>query len=521
MKECKSMIEAVEYLRLSVEDGDDESSSITNQRKILDSFAKDNGIIIKDYYIDDGFSGYTMNRPSFNRLKKDLNNNLVDTIIVKDLSRLGRHNAKVQLFLENIQESGKRVIALNDNYDTNDEQSHDIVGIQTWVNEKYVRDTSKKVRNSLNTLQKEGKLLCNVPYGYYKDPIDKTKCYVDQNVSPYIKQIFDMYINGMVVKEIARSLSDNNVPTPTMNRKQRAESMGKTSRLNVSGVWDTSVIIKILKNEFYLGTLVLNKTKTRSIKGKKVVLPEEEHLKFENHHEAIIDRRTFTLAQEIRASRKSQHFRGIKSKVRKNIFSGIIFCADCGSILTTSGCTANTRYICKTYNVFGTKKCTNHAILESDILEVILDLLTDCKNNLVEVFKDLDEIIHAELNSISRQDTSTQDLVRVLGQTKKSLEVLIKQKVKETIKNPSMASVIEDMYSSMITDKYKEIQSLEKQLEDKKRLTIDESKMKENVNIAISMIDELLNSKNVTKKQILMLVERIDVHEDSGVDIIP
>ena len=149
------MIEAVEYLRLSVEDGDDESSSITNQRKILDSFAKNNGIIIKDYYIDDGFSGYTMNRPSFNRLKKDLNNNLVDTIIVKDLSRLGRHNAKVQLFLDNIQESGKRVIALNDSYDTNDEQSHDIVGIQTWVNEKYVRDTSKKVRNSLNTLQKK------------------------------------------------------------------------------------------------------------------------------------------------------------------------------------------------------------------------------------------------------------------------------------------------------------------------------------------------------------------------------
>ena len=263
--------------------------------------------------------------------------------------------------------------------------------------------------------------MCNVPYGYYKDPIDKTKCYVDQNVAPYIKQIFDMYINGMGVKKIARSLSDNNVPTPTMNRKQRAESTGKASRLNVSGVWDTSVIIKVLKNEFYLGTLVLNKTKTRSIKGKKIVLPGEEHLKFENHHEAIIDRRTFALAQEIRASRKSQRFRGIKRKVRKNIFSAIIFCADCGSILTTSGCTANTRYICKTYNVFGTKKRTNHAILESDILEVILDLLADCKNNLVKVFKDLDEIIHAELNSISKQDTSAQDLAKLLSQTKSLL----------------------------------------------------------------------------------------------------
>ena len=141
IKKIEGMIslKTVAYLRLSKEDGDDESISISNQRKILKSYAESNHIIIDDWYIDDGYSGYTMTRPSFDKLKTDLNNNKVQTIIVKDLSRLGRHSAKVQLFLENIHEVGKRVIALGDNYDTLNENSHKFVGIQAWMNENFIR----------------------------------------------------------------------------------------------------------------------------------------------------------------------------------------------------------------------------------------------------------------------------------------------------------------------------------------------------------------------------------------------
>ena len=153
----------VAYLRLSKEDGDDESVSIANQRRIIDAYAQNNNITIHEYYIDDGFSGYTMSRPAFNRLKQDLNQNKVHTVIVKDLSRVGRHAAKVQLFLENIYEVGKRVITLGENYDTLNKSSHRFVGIQTWVNEDFIRETSEKIRNSVEILQKEGKWLCSIP----------------------------------------------------------------------------------------------------------------------------------------------------------------------------------------------------------------------------------------------------------------------------------------------------------------------------------------------------------------------
>ena len=507
------------YLRLSEEDGDGESMSISNQRKTLYEYAAKNNMEIVAEYVDDGVSGYLWNRPMFDRLKKDLNNNKVHTILVKDLSRLGRHNAKVQLFLENILEDNKRVIALLDPYDTLDERTHTTVGITTWANEHLVKQTSKKVRATLSNKQKEGTLLNKVPYGYYKDPIDKTKCHIDQNIAPYVRLIFDSYLNGKGVKEIARMLSDNNVPTPTMVQKQRKEAKGEISKVKVSGIWDVSVIIKILKNEFYIGTLVLHKTKTRSIHGKKILTSPDEHYKFPNHHEAIIDRQTFQLVQEIMKKRQCTHFRGQKSKVRKNLFSTMIYCADCGQILTTSGGTANTRYICKTYNVFGTHKCSSHAILESDILEVLFDLLQECKNNLQEVLEDLNNIIRAELKVKGEKDSDTYSLTKLLESKKKELETLIELKVKETIKNPTMADIIDKTYAEMQNEKYKEIQSLESQIASQKTISLNEEKMKGDVNIALNIINEVLTTKEVTKKQILMLVEKLVIYDDGGLDI--
>lgn len=511
--------QVVIYLRLSEEDGDGESMSISNQRKTLYEYASKNNMEIVQEYVDDGVSGYLWSRPMFNRLKRDLNNNKIHTILVKDLSRIGRHNAKVQLFLENILEDDKRVIALLDPYDTLDERTHTTVGITTWANEHLVKQTSKKVRNSMSTLQKEGRLLIKAPYGYYKDPLDKTKCHVDSNIAPYVKQIFDMYINGKGVKDIAKVLSENNVPTPTMVQKQRKESNGGTSKLKVSGIWDTSVIIKILKNEFYIGTLVVHKTKTRSIHGKKVELSPDDYYKFPNHHEAIIDRHTFQLAQEIRKNRACTHFRGQKSKVRKNLFAGMIYCADCGAILTTSGATANTRYICKTYNVFGTSKCTNHAIMENDILEVLFDLIEHCRDNLHDVLDDLNKIIQAELKVKGSEGSDLDDLIKLLDNKKKELETLIELKVKEMVKNPSMSDIIDRTYNEMQNEKYKEIQALEKQISDQNTISLEEDKIKDDINAALTIVNNILETKEITKKQILMLVDKIIVHDDSGIDI--
>lgn len=510
------------YLRLSKEDGDSESMSISNQRKILHEYAKHHNLEIVDEYIDDGVSGYSMNRPSMNRLKNDLNKNLVQTILVKDLSRLGRNDAHVQLFITNMIESDKQVISLGENFDSRDENCLDTLGIHTWSNEKLVRDTSRKVRRSVETLQKEGKWLCSIPYGYVKDDFDKYKYSVDQSIAPYVQYIFDLYINGMGIKLIARTLTDENVPTPNIVRKMQAEAKGKVYKKLTSTKWQPVTVVGILSNKFYTGTLTLGKSKRRSINGKAIPQPEEKHYVFPNAHEAIIDMPTFNLAQEIMKKRENMAFRGNKS-VRPNIFSSLLVCADCGKPLTSnSGGTKEnrrTRYICSTYNKYGSAHCSSHAISESEMKFVLLEFLESCRDNLGEIIKDLDKIIQAEIQAKGNDENNIIQLSQNLDRAKNDVAVLIEQKMRETIKNPSMVDMIDKMYDAKLTEKYKEIQIIEKQLNDQKDFAQNEVNMKNNLNSALAIINEILFTKDITKKQVLLLIDKIMVHEDSGVDI--
>ena len=510
------------YLRLSKEDGDSESMSISNQRKILHDYAKYHNLEIVGEYVDDGVSGYTMNRPAFNRLKDDLNKDLVEVILVKDLSRLGRHDAHVQLFITNIVECDKQVLSLGENFDSRNESCLDTLGIHTWSNEKLVRDTSRKVRSSVATLQKEGKWLCSIPYGYVKDDFDKYKYYVDQTIAPYVQYIFDLYINGMGIKLIARTLTDENVPTPNMIRKMQAEAKGKVYKKMSSDKWQPATVMRILSNKFYTGTLTLGKSKRRSINGKAIPQPEEKQHVFVNAHEAIIDMATFNLAQEITKKRENTAFRGNRS-VRPNIFSSLLVCADCGKLLTSnsggSKGSERTRYICSTYNKYGTAHCSSHAISGKEMEFILLEFLESCRDNLGEIIKDLDKIIQAEIQAKGNDGNGIITLSQNLERAKNDATILIEQKMRETMKNPSMVDMIDKMYDAKLTEKYKEIQIIEKQLSDQKDFAQTEVDMKNNLNSALAIINEILFKQELTKKQVLLLVDKIVVHEDSGVDI--
>ena len=509
----------VAYLRLSKEDGDDESVSIANQRRIIEEYARNNGIIIDDFFSDDGWSGFSMSRPSFDRLKQELNEDKIDTIIVKDLSRLGRHNAKVQLFLENIHEAGKRVITLSENYDTNNVNSHRFIGIQTWINEDFIRDTSIKIRGSIQSLMKEGKWLCSIPYGYVKDEKDKYAYHIDETIAPYVQLIFNKYIEGSGIKTLARMLTEMNVPTPSMAKKLRAESLGKTYKQRVSTNWDAIALIRMLKNPFYMGTLVLGKSKKRSINGKSIPTSEEEWHVFPDAHEPIIDKATFNLVQQIIKDRAEKDYRG-KRQSRPNIFAGILYCSDCGKTLTSnSGRSGNTRYICRTYNVHGTSQCTSHAVSEREIKFAVLDFLEYCRNNLSEIIADLDNIIQAQIKTQTHSENNIAQLASKIQDTKKAIELLIEQKLRESMKNPSMVEMIDRMYDEMLNDKYKEVQILEKQLNDQNQIALNETELKNNLNSALSIINEILSSKELTKKQVMLLIDKIVVHEDTGIDI--
>ena len=514
----RELVEAVGYLRLSRDDGDDESSSITNQRAIISEWADKNGFIITKWYVDDGYSGYTMSRPDFNLLKKDLNNNKVDVIIVKNLSRLGRHNAKVNLFLENIEEVGKRVIALGDNYDTYDKNSHEMVGIKTWMNEKYVKDTSKNVKEAIAKMQKEGRFVSNVPYGYMLDPFKKGQYYVDHTCARYVQDIFDMYLNGYGVSAIARELTLKGVPTSCQVLKQRFERRGQTytGRGSKTNQWHPRVIYGILKNDFYIGTLTLAKTKRRTINGKPIQQADEDLIVFENAHDALVDKRTFKLVQEVLIERGRSNYRGQKVRTTPNTFTGKMFCADCGSRMSVTFSRVNKRYVCQNYHAFGTDYCSSHAIHEGILKEVITYFLEHCRENLSEAIKDLDVTI--KKNSKDNGDTIYM-LEKDLKRVEQELEVLLEQKVRETIENPAMKEIIDKTYSNMINSKYTEIKVLTTQLDDMRSTALDGNETRKELNDVLSIFDEIIASKNITRKQVEIIIDKILVHDDGGLDI--
>lgn len=503
----------VAYLRLSREDGDGESSSISNQRRIITKFAQDRGMVIDEFYIDDGYSGFTMDRPAFNQLKRDLNNDVVGTVIFKDLSRLSRHNAKSQLFLENILDSGKRALTVYEGYDTFDPKTHKMVGIYGWMNEDYIRDASMKTKDAVSTLQKEGVYVNCVPYGYMKDPINKHLYYIDKTTAPYVRLMFDLYINGMGVRAIAQKFNEENIPTCTTIRKQRLEGFGKATKYKPT-LWGGDAIKRMLSNTFYIGTLTLNKTMCRTINGKRLKNTPDKHYVFENAHEPIIDQTTFNLAQEISLQRKKKTYRGTKIN-RPNIFNGMLVCHECNKNMTSSSQTQNTRYVCSSYNKYGTSICTSHAIMEYQIKETLLVFLKDCREELIKILGDFDIIFQRETNKQDDLNILQKDLDRI----KQEVKVLMEQKMREIIKNPNMESVIDNMYSEAMNDKYKMISCIEKQIEDTINLGIKESSMKQNFKSTINMLDEIINSQDITKKQVLILVDKIVVYEDSSLDI--
>lgn len=510
----------VAYLRLSREDGNDESTSISNQRRIILEYAEKHNIKIEKFYIDDGESGFSFSeRPAFNELKEDLNANKVDTIIVKDLSRLGRNSGHMLTFVENLQKDDKRLIAIGDNYDSDDENSSDMLNINSWLGERYLKEISKKVKDSIRAMQKEGKFISCVPYGYVIDPIVKGQYYIDEVAAMYVRRIFDMYINGMGTRRIALTLTEEGVPTYSILTKQRLESIGKPYRGTVSNIWHDNTIQNILKNTFYIGTLTLGKTRRRSIRGKKVKVDKEEQLVFKNAHEPIIDKTTFNIVQEIMMDRSINAYRG-KKVDRNSPYSGMLICADCGKKLTPTTSSGKTRFICNTYNKRGVKFCKSHSILEENITESLILFLDYCRENLDKTIDNFDSIIREEYKKRGNNTSSITRVEKALSDAKAALKYIMEKKMIESIANPSMAELIHDTYDVMQREKLNEIKSLETQLNDLVDNTIDEINIKDNLLTARNIFDHIIDTKTLTKKQMATIIKHIVVYEDQGLDVV-
>ena len=363
------------YARLSQEDAlDGESNSIANQKKILLKYAEDNGFPNPTFFIDDGVSGVTFDRPGWNEMIHLAEAGKVKTVIVKDMSRMGRDYLKVGYYTESFfAERDIRYIAINDGVDS-DKGDNDFTPFRNLFNDFYARDTSKKIRAVMRAKGNAGEHLCsNPPYGYVKDPNDKKKWIVDEEAAEIVKRIFDLCVAGKGPMQIAKALTAGKVLTV---KAYYAKRDGKPMPDNPYR-WSVETIRGILERPEYAGCTVNFKTYSKSHKLKKRLQNAPENYRiFPDTQPAIVDRNVFERVQELRANKR----RPAKQAERQGLFSGLLYCADCGSKLhfaTGKNMTSEQDcYRCARYKS-NTGDCTMHFIREETLKRFVLRRIFD------------------------------------------------------------------------------------------------------------------------------------------------
>ena len=353
------------YPRLSHEDElQGESNSISNQKRILETYAKQNGFTNLRWYTDDGYSGANFQRPGFQAMLADIEAGKVGTVIVKDMSRLGRNYLQVGMYTEMIfPQKNVRFIAINDGVDSA-QGENDFAPLRNIFNEWLVRDTSKKIKAVKRSKGMSGKPITSKPvYGYLMD--EDENFIIDEEAAPVVRQIYSLCLAGNGPTKIARMLTEQQIPTPGTLEYRRT---GSTRRYHpgYECKWATNTVVHLLENREYTGCLVNFKTDKVSYKLKhSIENPPEKQVIFENHHEPIIDRETWERVQELRKQRKRPN-----RYDEVGLFSGILFCADCGSVMYQQRYQTDKRrqdcYICGSYKK-RTRDCTAHFI-RTDLL---------------------------------------------------------------------------------------------------------------------------------------------------------
>src|SRR5690554_6709715 len=318
------------YCRLSRDDelaGD--SNSIVNQKAILKKYAEDNGFRNIEFYVDDGVIGTTFDRPDFNRMIADVESGRIGTIIIKDMSRFGRDYLKVGYYTEIMfPEADVRFIAINNGIDSANQADSDFTPFLNIINEWYAKDTSKKIRAVFKSKGQSGKPLCtNPPYGYIKDPEDKTRWIVDEEAAKVVREAFRLCMQGYGPSQIAKEFTKRRIMNPTAHARKNGIKVPENRGNDDDYVWRGSTIVHRLSRQEYLGHTVNFKTYRKSYKQKKQMKNDpSEWMIFKNTHEAIIEESVFEVVQRIRDGR-----RRLTPMGEMPLLSGMIFCADCGN----------------------------------------------------------------------------------------------------------------------------------------------------------------------------------------------
>jgi len=502
------------YTRISVDDElDRDNVSIENQKAIIEDFVKNRfpGSSLT-FYEDRDRSGYTFDqREGYQAMRVGLMSHKYDILIVKDFSRFSRRNSRGLGELEDLRDAGVRIISIGDGIDFPNDDDWLKIQFQFLINEIPVTDTSKKVRNVIKRRQKDGQWICASPYGYIVNK--KNEFEVVPVEADIVRRIFARYNEGWGYKKIANDLTDSGIPTPRMSEQLRAEAEGETYNREVKAAWAIASVQTILDNDFYIGTFRQGKYTRTKINGKDVKRDEDEHIVIENHHQAIIDYRTFALTRALREKRTRSNYRGVK--INDNVYSGFLECGDCGSpMFAMSRRDLKPAYTCGTYHRRGRSGCTSHHI-RVDILDGLLKhyvrRLMDYSSAMID---QLNRDLEQEQADITETEQSADHLAEILDDLVEEMKVTKRQRIREIMKKPEKEAEIEATYDELEADLQKKIDGINHQIDlisDKRNTVI---RVNRAAKTAIDVFEDILGKEALDRNDLELIIDSIAVYED-------
>ena len=524
----KKMWSVALYIRLSQEDEDNgtekqESNSVTSQKTLLSEFVDTHDdLIVYDTYIDDGFTGTDFNRPSFQKLIEDMRNGNINCVIVKDLSRLGRNYIEVGNYIEQVFPLFNiRFIAINDGVDSfkNPASTNTIlVPFKNLINDEYARDTSIKIKSSLEGKKKKGEFIGAFPsYGYIKDPKNKNRLIIDEVAAQVVRKIYDWYVNeGLRKVSICHKLNDMGIINPTGHKKiELGQNYNNYATKDNTYTWTPSTIRNILSNEVYIGHTVQGKRRVKSYKIHKVeVVPKEEWVKVENTHEPIIDKETFEKAQYI----NKKDIKVSQKTGKLSIWAGILKCKDCGRAMNKKSSTnkrGNTYeyYICSTYRKKSNNLCSKHTVKVDKLEKAVLQAI----NLHIDLLINTEEIIK-RINDSCFRNTKNENIENMIIAKQNDISKIsnFKRNLYEDWKNEDITRKEYLEYKHKYED---DIDRLKINIE---RLKNEKKKYESQKVSSNKWIQRFKRQKNITKLSrdiVLELIECIYVHENGNITI--
>ena len=499
------------YCRLSQDDGrEGESNSISNQKGMLQAYSKKNGLLHPRFFVDDGFSGTTFDRPAFREMDAMAENGEISTIVVKDLSRFGRNYLEVGQYLEiRYPTLGIRFIAVQDNVDSESNTGTELMPFSNIFNEWHAATTSKKVRAVWASKAAQGKRVSHiVPYGYVRDEKDIEVWHIDEEAAEVVKRIYALCIAGKGPAQIARILEADRIPTPS----EHFVANGRNPRSKVTTIpcgWSGDSVADILDNRQYTGCAVNNKSTRVSYKVHKTILhPEDEYQIIPNMQEAIIPEELWLRVHELRSHKHRPTRYGLTS-----IFSGLVFCADCGKklyFIASKKDRPNSQYfVCSGYKN-GRQSCTTHRIREVVVKEIVLESIT----RFVDFVRSYESVFIYMLEK-RQEKTRSVDLKRMKRAVENNrkrideIDILIERIYEDNIKG----KLTDERFMTMSRKLEEEQRSLKAETEAVESELVKEEERKTDLRILLKLVRERTDIKELTPELVNTLIRRIEIHE--------